>query len=53
MNGRCEFREGDRSCGHPEVQHEIDREGRTWCVPCWGSDDDALAYHAFTQLVPA
>jgi len=40
---------GGRTCGHSEVRHEIDVEGPDWCVPCWGSDDDELAYHKFTS----
>lgn len=36
-----------RPCQHSAERHEVDDEGRAWCVPCWGTDDDELAYHAF------
>lgn len=41
-------------CGHQATRHKVDSRGRDYCVPCWGSDDDELAFHHFTIAeVPA
>lgn len=62
MNGeRCAFKVAEpksiratHPCDHVETDHKIDSAGRSYCVPCWGSDDDTLAYHHFTVAeVPA
>ena len=49
----CLFLHG-RFCGHTEDRHQVDEQGRAYCVPCWGSDDDALAFHGFKSAeIPA
>ncbi len=35
-------------CSHEANRHRVDERGRDYCVPCWGSDDDELAYDHFT-----
>jgi hypothetical protein len=48
----CTHMHRDLACGHAEDRHEVDQQGRSWCVPCWGSDCDGCGYHAFTTAAP-
>lgn len=47
----CVFAKRGRVCGHSESRHEVDATGKPWCVPCWGTDDDELAHHAYASPV--
>lgn len=47
LDDECRFTHGGRSCGHAAARHDVDEKGQAYCVPCWGTDDDGLAYHAF------
>lgn len=47
---KCCFTFDWRRCGHAAVRHEVDEKGQAYCVPCWGTDVDELAYHAFAPV---